>query len=702
MAQLFLAVLLGFSAFSSLFLCRLCVKSLLFALSFTHQIRTRSAGGRNSFSTLWKLQSEALLYITISALRRSLMRRSIPVEIFSFRAAAGQWLPPLTNCLALTISVLFVSCFSFAPAAVAQQAGAPATDVSNLPRPINDTFDRVQVRDLREKAPAGEKKNETEDSCLLPPLTLVHRPVVAATTLAVPPKAKKEYNEACAALKDKKTEIAEKHLRMAVQVYPNYSVAWVTLGQMLAAENHAEDARNACAQGSAVDPKYVPAYLCLAEIAARAKVWGDVLQLSGRAIDLDPSTTAISYEYNAAANLRTNQLDAAEKSGLRALSIDKDNSDPRAHFLLAQIYEAKGDRTNEIAQLREYLKFAKDPDDVAAAKQFLSQVEQSAVGAGNPASKKEQEILDSHSELAADEHRKTEVARESRPAADNLSPSPPGGDALQACRLDEVLPMVERRVQEFVENVQRFTATESLVLESFSGSGQVARSERRQYDYVVSIEGSIPGMLQVSEFQNSRSSSEMPGREIVTKGLPALVLIFHPFYVGDFSMECEGLASLNGKPAWQVRFRQRENKPSRIRSYSVGSTGRAYQLNLKGRAWFMASNYQILRLETDLIKPIPEIQLGVDHTSAEYGPVHFRSRGIDIWLPQAADLICERKGKRRHERITFSDYFLFAVDNKQELASPKIRECQPSIDKRETTEVGACPNNFFGSPTVRN
>jgi cytochrome c-type biogenesis protein CcmH/NrfG len=631
------------------------------------------------------------------------MRISIPGKIFNLRVAPTGWgLPALTSCFAVAFSVLFVSCFSFAPSAVAQQAGAPATDVSNLPRPINDTFDRVQVRDLHEKAPAGEKKNETEDSCLLPPLTLLRSPVVAATALAVPPKAKKEYSEACAALKNKKTESAEKHLRMAVQEYPSYSVAWVTLGQMLAAENHTEDARNACAQGSAVEPKYVPAYLCLAEIAARAKAWGDVLQLSGRAIDLDPSTTAISYEYNAAANLRTNQLDAAEKSALRGLSIDKDNTDPRAHFLLAQIYEAKGDRTNEIAQLREYLKFAKDPDDVAAAKQFLSQVEESAINAGNPAGQKEQEIPDSHSELRADGHRKTEVTSESVPPADNLLPSTPAGDVLQPCRLDEVLPEVKSRVQEFVENVQRFTATESLVLESFSGSGQVARSERRQYDYVVSIEGSIPGMLQVNEFQNSRSSSEMSGREIVTKGLPALVLIFHPFYAGDFSMECEGLASLNGKPAWQVRFRQREDKPSRIRSYSVGSTGRAYQLNLKGRAWFMASNYQILRLETDLIKPIAEIQLAVDRVSAEYGPVHFRSRGIDIWLPQAADLVCERKGKRRHERITFSDYYLFAVDNKQELASPKARECNPSIDKRETAEIGACPNNFFGMPILRN
>jgi len=608
----------------------------------------------------------------------------------------------LTRRIAVPFSALFISFLSFALSAVAQQAGAPATDVSNLPRGINDTFSRVQVRDLKDKAPVVEKKTETEDSCLLPPLTHVRSPVVAATALAVPPKAKKDYSEACAALKDKKIEIAEKHLRVAVQVYPNYSLAWVTLGQMLAAENHTEDARNACAQGSAVEPKYLPAYLCLAEIAAREKAWGDVLLLSNRALDLDPSTTAISYEYNAAANLRINKLDDAERSALRALSIDKDNTDPRAHFLLAQIYEAKGDRTNEIAQLREYLKFAKDPDDIAAANQYLSQVEQSAVSAANPAVQKESEMPGSLTEVPVNEHRKVELASESGPPADNLNSSTPGGDVLQACQLDEVLPKVERRVQEFVENVQRFTATESLVLESFGGSGKVARSERRQYDYVVSIEGSIPGMLQVNEFQNSRPSSESSGRELVTKGLPALLLIFHPYYAGDFSMECEGLTSLNGKPAWQIRFQQREDKPSRIRSYSLGTTGRAYQLNLKGRAWFMASNHQVLRLETDLIKPITEIQLAVDHTSAEYGPVHFRSRGMDIWLPQAADLVCERRGKRRHERITFSDYFLFAVDNKQEVASPKVRECNPSIDKSATGEIGTCPNNFFGLPILRN
>src|SRR5260221_5959492 len=451
------------------------------------------------------------------------MRISIPGEIFAFRIVTMAWgAPLLASCLAVVLFAIFLSCFSFAPAAVAQQAGAPATDVSIIPRGINDTFGRVQVRDLREKAPAAEKKAETEDSCLLPPLTLLRSPVVVATALAIPLKAKKEYSEACAAVKDKKTESAEMHLRNAVQEYPSYSVAWVTLGQLLAAESHTENARNACAQGAAVEPKYVPAYLCLAEIAARQKAWDELLQLSIRALDLDPITTAISYEYNAAANLRTNKLNAAEKSALHALSIDKDNADPPARFSFAQIYEAQGDSTNEIARLRQYLKYAKDADDVAAVAQYLAQLEQSAVTAANPVTQEKRVIPDSDAQLPANQTQGVEIANEGTPLVDDPNQSTPGSNGLQACRLDEVLPKVERRVEEFVENVQRFTATESLEFETFGGTGRVARSAPGKYDYVMSIERSIPGMLLVNEFQNSRYSAPASEREIVTKGLPAL------------------------------------------------------------------------------------------------------------------------------------------------------------------------------------
>jgi hypothetical protein len=221
-----------------------------------------------------------------------------------------------------------------------------------------------------------------------------------------------------------------------------------------------------------------------------------------------------------------------------------------------------------------------------------------------------------------------------------------------------------------VENVQRFTATESLLHEKINKSGEASSREARKYDYVVSIDEIRPGILGVEEYQSSRGASDDPPGGVITKGLPALLLIFHPYYSGNFSMKCEGLTTLNGERAWQIYFRQRDDKPNNTRVYTIGMKRLDYPIDLKGRAWFIADSYQIAALQTDLIKPIPDIQLAVDRTAIEYGPVHFASRDVDMWLPRNAELYSDRKKRRFHERLSFSNYLLFAVDDKQKISSP--------------------------------
>jgi tetratricopeptide (TPR) repeat protein len=271
------------------------------------------------------------------------------------------------------ISIVFVGCAS--SAASAQGTSIPEIqngEVRTLP-PV-DT-DRIRLSTARNGPPAAPKNFAKDDSCLLPPLNLTTAAAVSAEQLQIPANAKKEYQRACAALKDKKTAEAEKHLRKAVQDYPKYSAGWVTLGQMLEAQQRTDEARSACLQGSTLDSIYVPAYLCLADIAMRGHDWEEVLKSSGRAIELDPSNNAVAYEYHAAANLRIHKLEDAEKSALRAVEIDKNHREPRVHFVLAQVYEAKGDPENEAAHLKEYLKYTNDPDDQAMVKQYLSELE---------------------------------------------------------------------------------------------------------------------------------------------------------------------------------------------------------------------------------------------------------------------------------------------------------------------------------------
>lgn len=214
-----------------------------------------------------------------------------------------------------------------------------------------------------------------DDVCFLRPLGGLLGSKVGIADLQMPAKAQREGKNACAALRNNKTVEAEGHLRKAVKQWPNYLAAWVVLGQVLEAQHKTDEAYGACSQPLATDSNYLPAYLCLADISARSQSWDKVLQLSTRALEIGSTNDAVAYGYQAAAYFRLHRLPEAEKSALQALEIDKSNADPRVHFLLAQIYEAKSDRRSEAAQLREYLKYASDPNDVAMVKHYLSELE---------------------------------------------------------------------------------------------------------------------------------------------------------------------------------------------------------------------------------------------------------------------------------------------------------------------------------------
>jgi hypothetical protein len=139
--------------------------------------------------------------------------------------------------------------------------------------------------------------------------------------------------------------------------------------------------------------------------------------------------------------------------------------------------------------------------------------------------------------------------------------------------------------------------------------------------------------------------------------------------VSDFKLSCEGLGRWAGRPAWQVRFEQRQDRQNRIRYYKI--QGNYYPVALKGRAWIDAATYQMLRLETDLIRPVSQIDLTYERLSIEYGEVEFHSRALRLWLPATAELYWERHGRRYYRRHSFSNFKVFVVDTNQKFQPPK-------------------------------
>jgi len=207
--------------------------------------------------------------------------------------------------------------------------------------------------------------------CSIQPFPGIHD-TVSVTSLQIPGKAQKEYEEACAALKSDQLPEAEKHLRKATTIYPNYVAGWVMLGQVLESRQQPAEAHKACARASSADPNYLAAYLCLAEIAGRAQQWQEVLKLTNRALELDAANDAYAYFFSAIAYFNLNQLPGAEISALKAETIDRDHDQPLLQLLLAQIYDAKHDRALAAFHLSKYRELTQDSQDSTSPRQTLT------------------------------------------------------------------------------------------------------------------------------------------------------------------------------------------------------------------------------------------------------------------------------------------------------------------------------------------
>jgi|HubBroStandDraft_2_1064218.scaffolds.fasta_scaffold84973_2 tetratricopeptide (TPR) repeat protein len=216
----------------------------------------------------------------------------------------------------------------------------------------------------------------TEDEACLPwALADVRGATVSAARLAVPAKARSQYEKACGSYKKKKFTEAEQHARDAIEQYSNYSAAWVMLGQVLEGEQKMQEAHDACSKPMSVDPSYLPPYLCLAGLLDRQKQWSDLLALSDRFRGVNSSGDLYAYYYRGLALFQLRNFPDAQKSVLQAIAIDTEHHQPGLNFLLAQIYGEQGDLVDAKLQIQQFQKFSNSKQDKDSAKEYLSELQ---------------------------------------------------------------------------------------------------------------------------------------------------------------------------------------------------------------------------------------------------------------------------------------------------------------------------------------
>jgi tetratricopeptide (TPR) repeat protein len=255
---------------------------------------------------------------------------------------------------------------------------------------------------------------------------------------------------------------------------------------------------------------------------------------------------------------------------------------------------------------------------------------------------------------------------------------PPGIDELKlnvapdvTCPTEKVIEESGKRVEEMVEDVTRFAAVEDLFHQALDSYGNPVRTETRRYNYVASISEPQPGTLAVEEYRAEKLTLAGYPDQIASTGFAALALVFHPHMRDTFEMVCEGLGDWHGQASWLVHFRQRDDRPNRMHSYKVGN--RLHSVKLKGRAWITADKFQIVRIEAEMVSPMPEIQLLSEHQVVEYGPIPFQKKNTTLWLPKSAEIYFDFRKHRYYRRHSFDHYMLYSVDSDEKRKEPVIK-----------------------------
>jgi tetratricopeptide (TPR) repeat protein len=199
--------------------------------------------------------------------------------------------------------------------------------------------------------------------------------VVSVDRLDVSVGARQSFSEACAAVLKKDFSAAQHELNQTIKLAPKLAPAWVLLGQTQKEQKKMAQALESCMQAQSIDSSYLPAYLCLADLAAHQNNWARTAELTNQALAMHPVRAPGAYYLNALADFYLGQASLAEKSALQALKDSGPEQKPPLHWLLAKIYEARGDRAAEADQLREYLKVAPKAPDAPTVRQILKQIE---------------------------------------------------------------------------------------------------------------------------------------------------------------------------------------------------------------------------------------------------------------------------------------------------------------------------------------
>lgn len=249
--------------------------------------------------------------------------------------------------------------------------------------------------------------------------------------------------------------------------------------------------------------------------------------------------------------------------------------------------------------------------------------------------------------------------------------------------LQSILDAVGKNVSALFQNFPNTISLEKIHQEKLHRDGKVGGTQDQKFHYLCLAPDRAwgPGF---DEYRDDLSGNIGTPRGLeegfmLTSGFVSATLVFHPAHQPEATFRHLGSQKINDRDTFVIAFAQRPAKARWNGTFKLGQT--KVPTFSQGLAWVDAENYQIIRLRTDLLKPLPEVRLEKETTEVDFGEAHFKDIAQGFWLPLDVTVSVDWNGRHLRNRHQYSEFKLFNVESQQKVGNPKELGENPNAAK---------------------
>ena len=152
-------------------------------------------------------------------------------------------------------------------------------------------------------------------------------------------------------------------------------------------------------------------------------------------------------------------------------------------------------------------------------------------------------------------------------------------------------------------------------------------------------------------------------RFFVTHGFALSCVYFSTAFQSESTFRYLGEQRIGSQNTYVVAFAQRPGHATMSETVR-GSGGAEVQMLVQGVAWVDKSNFQIIKIQTDLLAPRPQVGLDRQTTEVTLSEVRFLGIASPLWLPKVVKVDIRFYGLNFRNEHQYANYRRYRVSSK--------------------------------------